>query len=107
MSLRPPSRASNAHHDALEAEVLAEKAAALGRSGKQMEQALAALGASLAPKGSEERERLVDAAAERVWGFLVQRELCGLSDRERVIADYAIPAEVLNRGGAMPERKGK
>lgn len=90
-----------ARHDAFEAEVLAEKAASLGRAGRQAETALAALRDSDAPAGGPERERLLDAAAERFWAFLVQRELCGLRDGERVIADLGVPREVLNRGGAI------
>jgi hypothetical protein len=93
-----------AAHNAFEAEVLAEKAAALGRAGRQAETALAALRDSDAPVGGPERERLLDAAAERFWAFLVQRELCGLHDHERVIADLAVPREVINRGGAIRRR---
>ncbi len=95
---------SAAAQNAFEAEVLTEKAAALGRAGRQAEAALAALRTCGAPAGSAERERLTDAAAERFWAFLVQRELCGLRDRERVIADFAVPREVINRGGAIRRR---
>jgi hypothetical protein len=92
---------SGARHNALEAEVLAEKAAALGRAGRQVETALAAFRACAAPAGSAGREALLDAAAERFWAFLVQRELCGLHDRAQVIADFDVPGEVVNRGGAI------
>ena len=46
------------------------------------------------------RSALVKAAADAVWGFLVQREVMGLRDRTQVIAHYAIPREVLARIGA-------
>ena len=46
------------------------------------------------------RESLRKAAAEAVWGFLVQREILGMRDRNAVIAQYGIPREVLNRIGA-------
>jgi hypothetical protein len=39
------------------------------------------------------------AAADAVWCFLVQREVMGLRDRAAVVAQYAIPREVLNRLG--------
>ncbi|MEA1014687.1 DUF6665 family protein [Sphingosinicella sp. LY1275] len=90
-------KAGEARHEAVEREILGEKAAALGRGGRRVEAALAALRNS----AGEERERLIDEAARIVWGFLVQRELLGLRDRDRVIAHYAIPAEVLNRMGAI------
>ena len=92
---------SAARHNAFEAEVLAEKAAALGRAGRQVEAALAAFRACAAPAGSKQREALLDAAAERFWAFLVQRELCGLHDRAQAIVDFDVPPEVVNRGGAI------
>ena len=101
-AIRDPS---GARLDAFDAEILAEKAAALGRSGRKVEAALAALEASEAPAGSDERETLLDAAAECFWAFLVQREMCGLRDRERVIRDFGVPREVLNRGGVVKPRR--
>ena len=97
-ALRDPAAAG---HDAFDTEILAEKAAALGRSGRQVEEALATLSASGAPAGSDEREALLDAAAERFWMFLIQRELCGLRDREQAVRDFGVPREVLNRAGAV------
>jgi hypothetical protein len=90
-------KVGEAGHEAIEHEILGEKAAALGRGGRRVEAALAALGNA----ADEEREAVLDEAARIVWGFLVQRELLGLRDRERVIAHYAIPTEVLNRMGAI------
>lgn len=80
----------------LDAELLAEQAAALGRAGQTVEKALAALNAAPA----EDREALLKTAADAVWGFFIQRELCGLRDQAQVIADYAIPRAVLMRLGA-------
>lgn len=103
--VRPRSpHGSKGAPDPLEAEVAAEKAAALGQTGRRMEQALADLRACAAPPGSDERERLLDEAADRVWHYLIQRELIGLREHKRVIADYAIPAEVMNRVGAVRKR---
>ena len=46
------------------------------------------------------RAAVLKAAADAVWGFLVQREVMGLRDRAQVIAQYGIPREVLARLGA-------
>jgi hypothetical protein len=78
-------------------ELLQEQAAALGRTGEKMEAALAALRDHQGPDGRAERVR---AAADAVWCFLVQREVMGLRDRAAVVAQYAIPREVMNRVGA-------
>ena len=78
-------------------ELLQEQAASLGRMGEKMEKALAALSAHA---GGEGRPELVRAAADAVWCFFVQREVMGLRDRSAVIAQHAIPREVLNRIGA-------
>ena len=83
----------------LEAELLAEKTAALGRSGQQVEAALAALASAGA--GDTDRPRLLRAAVDAAYFFLIQRELCGLRDHRPVIAHYAIPREVLARLGAV------
>jgi hypothetical protein len=99
-----PGGGSRRIPDPLENEVAGEKAAALGHSGHRMERALAALRENDDPPQSEERERLLDEAAERVWAYLVQRELCGLRDHRSAVADYAIPPEVMNRVGAVRKR---
>jgi hypothetical protein len=78
-------------------ELMAEQAYSLGKAGNKVEAALAALRVH---PGGEGRAALVKAAADAVWGFLVQREVMGLRDRTQVIAQYAIPREVLVRIGA-------
>lgn len=77
-------------------ELLQEQAASLGRQGAKMEAALAALAAHPGPEG---RTEVLKAASDAVWCFLVQREVMGLRDRAQVVAQYAIPREVLNRLG--------
>ncbi len=77
-------------------ELLAEQAASLGQAGRKVEAALAALREN---PGGEGRIAVLKAAADAVWGFLVQREILGLRDRNAVIAHYGIPREVLNRLG--------
>ncbi|WP_245430867.1 DUF6665 family protein [Rhodoplanes roseus] len=87
-------------------EMLEEKASALGRLGRGLEQALAALrahdAAAATPEASREaRAVLVDAAAHAVWLLMVQREACGLRDTRALMRDYAVPAEVQGRAGAV------
>ena len=76
-------------------EVMEEQAAALGRTGRKAEAALAALRAH----EGEGRAEAVRAAADAVWCFLVQREVMGLRDRAHVVTDYDIPREVMARLG--------
>ncbi len=78
-------------------ELMEEQAQSLGRAGRKVETALAALEAHA---GAEGRGLLVKAAADAVWGFLVQREIMGLRDRAAVVAQYGIPREFLARIGA-------
>ena len=41
-----------------------------------------------------------EQAADAIWCFVVQREVMGLRDRARIVADYQIPREVMVRLGA-------
>lgn len=77
-------------------ELLQEQAASLGQSGRKVEKALAAL----REHEGEGRAEVLKAAADAVWGFLVQREIMGLRDRTAIVAQYGIPREVMNRIGA-------
>ncbi|PSM18627.1 hypothetical protein C7T96_07600 [Nitratireductor sp. StC3] len=83
---------------ALDVDILAEKASALGRAGDKVEKALERLRGvgGTAP----ERRQALKAAADAVHGYFIQRELCGLRRHEDVIREYAIPREVLARLGA-------
>jgi antitoxin component of MazEF toxin-antitoxin module len=77
-------------------ELLQEQAASLGQSGRKVEKALAAL----REHEGEGRAEVLKAAADAVWGFLVQREVMGLRDRAAIVAQYDIPREVMTRIGA-------
>lgn len=95
MIVRPTSRAGALA--AIEAEVAEEKAASLGRAGALVERTLAALAAGgLDP----DRDALLKAARDAVWGLFVQREVMGQRDHAAVIAHYGIPADVLRGLGA-------
>jgi hypothetical protein len=78
-------------------ELLEEQAQSLGRAGRKVEAALAALRDH---PGGDDRAAALKAAADAVWSFLVQREVMGLRDRAAVVAQYGIPREVLARLGA-------
>lgn len=82
----------------IESAIVAEKAASLGHAGHQLEKALAKLAAV---QDGEDREALIDAAAERAFAYFTQRELCGLRDAEQAMKDFAVPKEVRLRIGAV------
>jgi Family of unknown function (DUF6665) len=93
----------------LEHEFAQEKAAALGRLGRALEAALAALQRFDAepqdkPGPAERRELRASLAAEAsiaLWQFIVQREACGLRDMRAVLRDYRVPAEVAAQMGVL------
>ncbi len=107
MALRPPPLATSALGgdtplSALEYELMSEKADALARAGLKVEKALAAPRAC--PPTTEnagERESLLNEAADVVWSFLVQREICGFRSQTDAIKRYGIPREVMIRLGAV------
>jgi hypothetical protein len=86
----------------LEYEIAQEKASALGRLGRRLEAALAALAAC--PRTAADRKirhGLVEQAGYALWLFVVQREACGLNDSTQVMQDYRVPNEVYARMGPM------
>jgi hypothetical protein len=88
----------------LEHEIAQEKASALGRLGRRLEAALAALAACPRTATSDRiiRNALVEQAGYALWLFVVQREACGLYDSTRVMRDYGVPREVYVRMGPFP-----
>ena len=115
MTLRPPGKPaadlwSKSPAGVLDYEIAQETASALGRQGRALETALAALAAFDAaepPVSSDRRARadLVATAAQALWEFMVQREACGLRDGAAVVRMYRVPAEVRDRMGAVPARR--
>jgi hypothetical protein len=107
MSLRSPgSRRRKQTGNALDYEIAQEQAAALGRLGRALETALAALSAhDRAPGDSRAarctHERLVNEEGYALWCFVVQREACGLRDQRLIIRDYGVPRGVQNLMGAV------
>jgi hypothetical protein len=107
MRLRPPGASStSAHVVALDYEIAQEQASALGRLGRALEAALAALWGHNAehPERDSARAQLVQDASDALWCFMVQREACGLRDPRPVIRDYRVPAEVYARMGIFRRR---
>ncbi|MBP1887192.1 DUF6665 family protein [Sinorhizobium mexicanum] len=89
----------------LEYELMAERADALGRHGLKVERAIAALDQFDSSKEQPAaRERLLDEAADAVWAFLIQREICGLRDSRDAVRRYGIPKEVMARLGIVRKR---
>jgi hypothetical protein len=124
MTLRPPQASSSsrtARIAALDYEIAQEQVAALGRMGRALEAALAALAEYDRSHGAKDsgakdsgakdsgakdaaRAHLVRDASDALWCFMVQREAFGLRDPRPVIRDYRVPAEVHNRMGAFGRR---
>lgn len=103
MTVRPPSRFSAASlqdslQSALDYEVAAEKATSLGHAGRVVAERLDRLRAFQGEKA--DRTPLLKDAAEAVWAYFIQRELCGLRRHDDAIREYGIPREVLVRLGA-------
>jgi hypothetical protein len=95
----------------LECEIAQEKASALGRLGRRLEGALAALAACPRTATSDRkiRDSLVEQAGYALWLFVVQREACGLNDSAQIMRNYGVPKEVYARMGPSihpPRRRG-
>jgi hypothetical protein len=87
----------------LQDELVEEKASALGRLGRRLEAALAALAAcpKSADSDPEIRKQLVKQAGYALWLFVVQRESCGLRDTTRMMRQYGVPKELLAHMGPI------
>ena len=103
-----PERSINSR-PLLEHEFAQERASALGRQGRALEAALAALfeldgkEAGEPPAGRRAlRAAPIERASVALWHLIVQREACGLRDMKSVLRDYRVPAEVAARMGATP-----
>jgi Family of unknown function (DUF6665) len=81
--------------DALEHEILAEKAGGLARAERRLLAALDVYREQHADDRGDATWALVDA----VTCFVVQREACGLRDARQIYEWYRVPAEVVARMG--------
>lgn len=82
----------------LDAEILEEMASALGHAGRRAEKSLARLRAH--EGGDNSRAFVLKEAADAVYHYFIQRELCGMRRHSDVIRELSIPREVLVRLGA-------
>jgi hypothetical protein len=108
MTLRMPQGVASSSRretgaNVLDTEIAQLKAESLGSIGTQVEKALARLKAFDAQPTTDPAARgvLLDEAADKVWAFMIQRELCGLRHWDAVVKAYGIPREVLNRMGRV------
>jgi uncharacterized protein (DUF1501 family) len=107
MSVRLPqsfsqSRSPESGFNVLEYELMAERAASLGRNGSKVEATLAKLaGWDVDAQNETERQNLLYDAADAVWALFIQREICGLRDNRDIVRRYAIPKEVLAKVGVV------
>ncbi|KWV45763.1 hypothetical protein AS156_22235 [Bradyrhizobium macuxiense] len=85
--------------DVLAYELAEERATALGRMGRALEEALAKLrefdAAHPRSEATQQARRiLVREAGHALWMFVVQRESCGLRNNRLLMRDYNVPGEV-------------
>jgi hypothetical protein len=96
---------------ALDYEIAQEQASTLGRLGRALEAALAALADhdraehSTRAEHRVARAKLVQDAGDALWCFVVQRESIGLRDPRPVMREYRVPVEVQNRMGVFGGRR--
>lgn len=110
----PPPGRREAALASVEEELHGERARALGRSARALEEALAALsgaggGAPAARvRGAiRGREELLLDAAERLWFAVIQREAVGLLRHDEFLRELRVPAEVIRRMGPRPRPAGR
>lgn len=107
--MKPPRNSRNFGSgglDALEYELLQEKAFTLGRLGRRLEASLAELRAfdAAGTGDAAARDALVAAAGESAWYYLIQRELTGFRDNDTVLRELGVPREVQARMGVRQKR---
>jgi len=91
--------------DAFSHEIMAETASALGRIGRDLEEALEALRRYDATPGSNrDRDELVQEAADKAWALFIQRDHLGLKTDHHLRSTYDIPREVVLRVGVIKKR---
>ncbi|MCT8266164.1 hypothetical protein NYQ83_02670 [Afifella sp. JA880] len=113
MSIRPPRilapSKQSSPYDALEHEMMAERAASLSRMASRFEDALtawrrledAAKAGDREPAIEDARARALDEAAQALWALVVQREALGLPGTERLMREYDVPRVLRARLGIV------
>jgi hypothetical protein len=80
----------------IEVGIQGDTAAALGRAGRALGQAVDAL-AEFDRRGiprPRERKALLHAAADALWGYVVQKEAIGITDHSKVDEVYGVTPEL-------------
>jgi hypothetical protein len=85
-------------------EIAQEKAASLGRAGRRLEDALAALEVLDGTGSTEGRVEIIEEAGEALFFYIVQREACGLFDSAEIFRELRVPEEVRRRMGLRKRR---
>ena len=82
--------------------VLVPPAARAETAEELVEKAIAALSVlEDAATTPDRREQLLNDAADAVWAFFIQREICGLRSNRDAVQRYGIPKEVMARLGIV------
>ena len=84
-----------------------ETATSLGLAGKALQKALGELAAFDANPGGrphQSRPELLQAACDALHGYLVQKELNGISDNETLKKAFLIPEEIWRKLGFAHEK---
>lgn len=79
---------------AIEKELQAERASALGEAGRKLEKTLAAF-----REGETEETR--DELATAVWHYMISRESLSMFDHAAALAIYGVPDRVIARVGIL------
>ena len=95
--------AARTSYEALELEIASERAASLGRAGRRLEVALAALAGHAGDEA--EREELLAEAGQVLWYYVIQRECLRMFDHDKAFAIYRVPGEVIARMGPKRVRR--
>lgn len=92
--------------DALQYEIMQETAQALGRIGRKLEEALEALKRhDETPGSNQDRDALVQEAADRAFALFIQRDYLGLLTDHHLKETYNIPREVMMRVGVIKKKR--
>lgn len=87
----------------IEVQAAEEQAYSLGKTGRDVEKAIAELEACSVD--DPRREDRLWRASDAVWRYFIQREACGVRDHRQAVRFYRIPGDVLSRLGAKPKRE--
>ncbi len=88
-----------------EDEIRGERARALGRTIRALEEALVRLASPRPPPAGHSREDLLAAAGERLWFAVIQREALGLNRHEEFLRELHVPPEVRRAMGPRRPRR--